>query len=94
MTKIPPHDILEILYKLRILESEKLKSVLELYDMVIHQKVSVPNQKSKTMVKRSIDRKLRLRNLDARHGRIESGAVAKSRKGLTGVDGGKGIRYQ
>ena len=32
MTKIPP------LYKLRIRESEKLKTVLELYDLEIHQK--------------------------------------------------------
>ena len=37
MTKTPPDDILESLYKLRIRESEKLKTVLELYDMEIHQ---------------------------------------------------------
>ena len=50
--------------------------------MDIHQKVSMPNyQKSKTMVKRSIDQKLRLRNFDARHGRIENGAVVTSRRG-------------
>ena len=40
MTKIPPDDILEGLYKLRIRESEKLKTVLELYDLEIHQKKS------------------------------------------------------
>ena len=33
MTKIPPDDILEGLYKLRIRESEKLRTVLELYDL-------------------------------------------------------------
>ena len=38
MTKIPHDDILEGLYKLRIRESEKLKTVLELYDLEIHQK--------------------------------------------------------
>ena len=38
MTKIPPDDILEGLYKSRIRESEKLKTVLELYDLEIHQK--------------------------------------------------------
>ena len=38
VTKIPPDDILEGLYKLRIRESEKLKTVLELYDLEIHQK--------------------------------------------------------
>ena len=46
------------------------------------------------MVKRSIDQKLRLRNFDARHGRIEPGAVIKSRKGLSGVQGGKGTCHQ
>ena len=38
MTKIPHDDILEGLYKLRIRESEKLRTVLELYDLEIHQK--------------------------------------------------------
>ena len=38
MTKIPPDDILEGLYKLRKRESEKLKTVLELYDLEILQK--------------------------------------------------------
>ena len=38
MTKIPFHDILEGLYKLRTRESEKLKTVLELYDLEIHEK--------------------------------------------------------
>ena len=70
MTKIPSGDILESLYKLRIRESEQLKTVLELYDMEIHQKISIPNcQKFKTMVKRRKDQKLRLRNFDARHGK-------------------------
>ena len=47
-------------------------------------------QKMKTMVKRSEDQKLRLRIFDASHGRIETGAVVKNRKGLSGVEGGKG----
>ena len=38
MTKIPSDDILEGLYKLRIRESEKLKTVLEFFNMEIHQK--------------------------------------------------------
>ena len=78
-----------------IRESTQLKTVLELYDMENQQKISVPNfQKLKTMVKRSADQKLRLRNFDAGHGRIESGAVVKSRNGLIGVDGEKGVFYQ
>ena len=80
--KNPSDDILESLYRLRVHESAQLKTVLELYDMEIHQKISVPNyQKLKTMVKRSINQKLRLRNFDARHWRFETGAVVKSRKG-------------
>ena len=60
MSKIPSDDILESLCKLRIRESAQLKTVLELYDMEIHQKISMPNyQKLKTVVKRSKDQKLR-----------------------------------
>ena len=56
MTKISLDDVLESLYKLRIRESDQLKTVLELYDMEIHQKISTPDdQKLKTMVKISID---------------------------------------
>ena len=47
-------------------------------------------QKLTTMVKRSIDQKLRLRNFEVRHGKIESGAVVKSRKRRIGTEGGKG----
>ena len=93
MTKIPSEEILESLYKLRIRESEQLKSVLELYDMEIHQKTSMPNyQRWTTMVNRSADQKLRLRNFDARHEKIETGAVVKSRKRWRGR--GRGICYQ
>ena len=63
--------------------------------MVIHQKISMRHyQKLKTMVKRSIDEKLRLRNFDARYGRIETGAVIKNRKGTRGIEGGRGTCYQ
>ena len=60
MSKIPSDDVLECLHQLRIRESDQLKTVLELYDMEIHQKILMPNyQKLKTMVKSSIDQKLR-----------------------------------
>ena len=60
MTKIPTDDILEGLYKLRIRESEKLKTVMELYDLEIHQKKIGPDyHRLKTMVKRSIEQNLR-----------------------------------
>ena len=76
MSKIPFDDILESLYKLRIRESVQHQTVLELYDMEIHEKISMPNyQRLKTMVKRSICQKLRLRNFDdVRHGRIDTWA--------------------
>ena len=41
MTKIPSDDVLESLYKLRIRKSDQLNTVLELYDMEIHQKISI-----------------------------------------------------
>ena len=63
--------------------------------MEIHQKISMSvYQNLKIMVKRSIDQKLRLRNFGARHGKIETGAVVNNRKGMSGVEGGKGVRYQ
>ena len=95
MSKIPSDDVLESLYKLRIRESAQLNTVLELYDMEIHQKISMPNhQKLTTMVKGSLDQKLRSRNFDARHGRIETGEMVKNRKEPTGVERGKGTCYQ
>ena len=79
MTKIPPDDILEGLYKLRIRESRKLKTVLELDDLEIHQKKIGPDyHRLKTMVKRSIERDLRNRNFGARNGNYERNAVVKN----------------
>ena len=43
MTQIPSDDNLEGLYKLRIRESEKVRTVLELYNMEIHQKKAGPD---------------------------------------------------
>ena len=68
MTKIPSDDILERLYKSRIRESGKLKTVLELYNMEIHQKKAGPDyHRLKTMVKRSIEQNLRITNFEARN---------------------------
>ena len=46
MSKNPSDDVLEILYKLRIRESDQLKTLLELYDMEIHQTYRFPTIKS------------------------------------------------
>ena len=79
MTKIPSDDILTGLYKFRIRESEKLKTVLELYDLEIHQKKAGPDyHRLKTMVKRSIEQDLRNRNFGARNGNYERNAVVKN----------------
>ena len=79
MTKIPSDDILEGLYKLGILESEKLKTVLKLYNLEIHQKKAGPYyHRLKTMVKRSIEQNLRIKNFEARNGNYERNAVVKN----------------
>ena len=79
MTKIPHDDILEGLYKFRIRDSEKLKTVLELYNMEIHQKKAKPDyHRLKTMVKRSIEQNLRIQNFCARNGNYETNAVFKT----------------
>ena len=79
MTQIPSDDILEGLYKLRIRESEKLKTVLELYNMEIHQKkAGLDCHILKTMVKRSIEQDLRNKNFEARNGNYERNAVVKN----------------
>ena len=79
MTKIPPDDILEGLYKLRIRESEKLKTVLELYDLETHQKKLGPDyHRLKALVKRSIEQEIRNKNFEARSGNFEKNAVVKN----------------
>ena len=66
MEQFPPDDILESQYKLRIRESEKINTVLELYNVEIHQKKTKPDfHRLKTMVKRSIVQNLRSRNFEA-----------------------------
>ena len=79
MTKIPPDEILEGLYKLRIRESEKLKNVLELYDLETHLKKLGPDYcRLKTMVKRCIEQEIRNKNFGIRNGNFEKNAVVKN----------------
>ena len=81
MTKIPHDDILEGSYKLRIGETEKLKTVLDLYNMEIHQKKAGPDyHRLKTMVKRSIEQNLRMKNFEARNGNFETSAEVKNQR--------------
>ena len=70
MTKIPLDDILEG-YTLRIRESDKLKTVLELYDLETHQKKLGPDyHRLKNMVKRSIELEIRNKNFGIRNGKF------------------------
>ena len=63
MTKIPHDDILEGLFKFRMRESEKLKTVLELYDLETHQKKLGPDyHRLKAVMKRSIEQEIRNKN--------------------------------
>ena len=79
MTKIPSDDILEELYKSRTRESEKLKTVLELYDLEIHQEKLGPDyHRLKTMVTRSIEQDIRNKNFGIRNGNFEKNAVVKN----------------
>ena len=81
MTNIPSDDILTGLYKLRIRESEELKTVLELYNMEIHQKKAGPDyHRLKTMVKRSIEQNQRIKNFEARNGNYETNALIKNQE--------------
>ena len=79
MPKIPPDDILEGLYKLRIRESGKLMTVLELYDLETHQKKLGPDyHRLEALVKRSIEQEIRNKNFGARSGNFEKNAVVKN----------------
>ena len=79
MTKIPPEDILEGLYKLRIRQPEKVKTVLELYYLEIHQEKAGPDyHRLKMMVKRSIEQDTRNKNFGARSGNYEKNALVKN----------------
>ena len=83
MTKIPHDDILEGLYKLRTRESKKLKTVLELYDLEIHQKKLGPDyHRLKTTVKRSIEQDIRNKNFGARNGIYEKNAVVREQNSV------------
>ena len=81
MTRIPSDDILDGLYQLRIRQFEKLKTVLELNILEIHQKKAGPDyHRLKTMVKRSIEQNLRIKNFEARNGNYERNAVVKNHR--------------
>ena len=78
MTKFPSDDILENLHKLKMRESEQLKTVLELYDMEIHQKILMHNnQRLKNDGEEKYRSETSIANFDAGHEKIETGAAEK-----------------
>ena len=67
---------MEELYKLGIRESEKLKTVLELYDLETHQKkLGVENHGEK-----SIEQENRNQNFMIRNGNFEKNVVVKNQR--------------
>ena len=70
-------DTYDVLYLTT--RTEKLKTVLELYDLEIHQKKFGPDyHRLKTVVKRSIEQEIRNKNFGARNGNYERNAVVKN----------------
>ena len=81
MTQIPFDEILENLCKLRTRESEKLKTVLELNNMEIHQKKLGPDcHRLNTMAKRSIEQEIWNKNFGSRSGNFKKNAVVKNQR--------------
>ena len=61
--------------------SKKLKTVLELYNMEIHQKkAGLDYHRLETMVQRSIGQNLRMKNIEARKRNFATSAVVKNQK--------------
>ena len=72
-------NVLQSLYRMRIRDSEQLKTVLALYDRDIEQKDILPSyQKLKTMAMKFLHQKMRNRNLEVRDERTAAGTPAKS----------------
>ena len=72
-------DILEGLHKRRTPESEKLETVLDLYDLETHQKKLGPHyHRLKTVVKRSTEQEIRNTNFGSRMEIVRKNAVVKN----------------
>ena len=85
MSKVPTEDVLDSLYTLRIRASDQLKTVLGLYELEIHQKISKLDYQKLSTIKRSIDQRMKSRNVQAGNERNETGAVVKTRRDKSGV---------
>ena len=95
MTKIPVDFILEGLYKLRMRESDKFKTVFEMYDLETHQKKLGPDyHRLKIVVKRSIEQEIRNKNFRNRNGNSEKNAVVENQGTKQRVQRILGDRWQ
>ena len=92
--QLPPDDILERPYKLRIRESEKLTDRIGIVQLGDQKKSKPDYHRLKTMVKRSIEQDLRTRNFEARNGRIESNMLVKNHREQRHVLEGQGDCWQ
>ena len=78
---MPQDNVPENLFKFRIRDFDQLVMVLALYEQEIEHTGILPDyQRSKNMVKRFLDQKMRNRNLEARHEKIASGLRSANRK--------------
>ena len=78
------------MYVLLIREFDPLQTVLEFFEIEIHESMSMLDyQRLQIMVKRTIEQKIRTRNFQARHERNGIGAVSKDRKQKSGGERGR-----
>ena len=89
--RFPSDNILESLYNLRIRESAQLKTVLELYDMEIHQKISMPKiSKIEDNGKEVYSTKLSTQDT----GELKQEQWSRIDREWVAFEGGKGTCYQ
>ena len=81
-SEVPPENVLEGLYKLKIRGSVQIQTEVAVNDHEMDRDRAVPsNQKLKTMARRHIDQMVRTRNFKARNARFETSVLGKSQKG-------------
>ena len=81
--KFPKTVFWRVCTRLRIRESDQLRTVLAVYEQEVNQDRSKPSyQKLKTMVRRHVDQMIRTRSFKVRNGRIGAGSIGEdSEKG-------------
>ena len=71
----------EGLCKMKVQSSEQLQTVLAMYNLELNgDKVTLSNQKLRTMTRQHVDQMIRTRNFEARNGRNETGIWVKGHR--------------